>query len=91
MGDVAEGVFAAAIASRFLNRNIKSAQVMCLVCSMKTITHLGQGKVAQQTYSDNADTDVKDDVKLYIALASANMSFLLDSKSESAQHMLMLL
>jgi hypothetical protein len=87
MGDVAEGVFAAAIASRFLNRNTKvsTSDVFTLLHGLPSPTLRGRGKVAQQTYkADNADTDVKDDVKLYIALASANMSFLLDSKSESA-------
>ena len=87
MGDVAEGVFAAAVACRFLNRNSKvnTSDVFTLLHGLPSPTSRNKGKVAQQTYkAPNKDTDVKDDVKLYIALASANMSFLLDNKSESA-------
>ena len=52
MGDVAEGVFAAAIASRFLNRNSKvsTSDVFSLLHEMPSPTSRGQGKVAQQTY-----------------------------------------
>ena len=87
MGDVAEGVFAAAVASRFLNRNSKVnvGDVFSLLHALPSPTSRAKGKVTEKTYkADNKDIDVKDDVKLYIALASANMSFLLDSKSESA-------
>lgn len=87
MGDVAEGVFAAAVTCRFTNRNstVSKSDVFSMLHGLPSPSSRGKGKVAQKTYkADNLDTDVKDDVKLYIALAASNMAFLLDPKSESA-------
>ena len=87
MGDVAEGVFAAAIAVRFTNRNstVTKPAVNSLIQGLPTPTSRGKGKVIEKTYkADNKDIDLKDDVILKIALAEANMNFLLDSRSQSA-------
>ena len=87
MGDVAEGVFAAAVACRFTNRNstVSKSDVFSMLHGLPSPSSRGKGKVAQKTYkADNLDTDVKDDVELYIALAASNMAFLLNPKSESA-------
>ena len=87
MGDVAEGVFAAAIAVRFTNRNttVTKSDVNSLIQGLPTPVSRNKGKVVQKTFkADNKDIDLKDDVILKIALAEANMSFLLDSRSQSA-------
>lgn len=87
MGDVAEGVFAAAVTVRFINRNstVTKAAVNALIQGLPTPTSRGKGKVVEKTFkADNKDIDLKDDVVLKIALAEANMNFLLDSRSQSA-------
>lgn len=87
MGDVAEGVFAAAIAVRFTNRNttVTKSDVNSLIQGLPTPVSRNKGKVVQKTFkADNKDIDLKDDVILKIALAEANISFLLDSRSQSA-------
>ena len=87
MGDVAEGVFAAAIAVRFINRNatVTKSDVNSLIRGLPTPVSLSKGKVVQKTFkADNKDIDLKDDVILKISLAESNMNFLLDYRSQSA-------
>lgn len=87
MGDVAEGVFAAAIAVRFINRNatVTKSDVNSLIRGLPTPVSLSKGKVVQKTFkADNKDIDLKDDVILKISLAEYNMNFLLDYRSQSA-------
>lgn len=87
MGDVAEGVFAAAIAVRFINRNatVTKSDVNSLIRGLPTPVSLSKGKVVQKTFkADNKDIDLKDDVILKISLAEYNMKFFLDIKSQSA-------
>ena len=86
MGDVAEGVFAAAIAVRFINRNatVTKSDVNSLIRGLPTPVSLSKGKVVQKTFkADNKDIDLKDDVILKISLAEYNMKFFLDIKSQS--------
>jgi hypothetical protein len=87
MGDVAEGVFAAAITVRFTNKNatVTKSDVISLLRDLPTPVARNKGKVVEKIFkSDNKDIDLKDDVILKIALAEGNMNFLLDSKSHSA-------
>ena len=87
MGDVAEGVFAAAIAVRFINRNatVTKSDVNSLIQGLPTPVSRNKGKVVQKTFkADNKDIDLKDDVILKISLAESNMNFLLDYRSQSA-------
>ena len=86
MGDVAEGVLAAAIACRFINKNstVKKSDVNSLIQGLPTPVSLGKLKSVEQTFkSENKDTDLKDDVILKISLSEYNMKFFLDIKSQS--------
>ena len=60
MGDVAEGVLAAAIACRFINKNstVKKSDVNSLIQGLPTPVSLGKLKSVEQTFkSENKDTD----------------------------------
>ena len=86
MGDVAEGVLAAAIACRFINKNstVTKSDVNSLIQGLPTPTSVGKRKSVEQTFkSENKDTDLKDDVILKITLSEYNMKFFLDIKSQS--------
>lgn len=87
MGDTAEGVFAAAIFCRFTNRNtdVKVTDVFKVLNGIrKTETVKGGAKVEKNVKADNEGISLKDDVKLYISLAKANLNFLIDKKSKAA-------
>ena len=80
MGDTAEGVFAAAIFCRFTNRNtdVSVADVFKVLNGIrKTETVKGGAKVEKNVKADNKGISLKDDVKLYISLAPANLNFLI--------------
>ena len=86
MGDVAEGVLAAAIACRFINKNstVTKSDVNSLIQGLPTPTDVGKAKSVEQPFkSENKDTDLKDDVILKITLSEYNMKFFLDVKSQS--------
>ena len=86
MGDVAEGVLAAAIACRFINKNstVTKSDVNSLIQGLPTPTSVGKAKSVEQPFkSENKDTDLKDDVILKITLSEYNMKFFLDIKSQS--------
>jgi hypothetical protein len=86
MGDVAEGVLAAAIACRFINKNstVTKSDVNSLIQGLPTPVSLGKRKSVEQTFkSENKDTDLEDDVILKISLSEYNMKFFLDIKSQS--------
>jgi hypothetical protein len=86
MGDVAEGVLAAAIACRFINKNstVTKSDVNSLIQGLPTPTSVGKAKSVEQPFkSENKDTDLKDDVILKITLSEYNMKFFLDVKSQS--------
>jgi len=87
LGDVAEGVFACAIAVRFTNRNstVTSQDVINLLDDLGSPVSRGKGKVIVKTYkAENEGIDLKDDVILTIALAENNMNFLLNRNSTSS-------
>ena len=87
MGDTAEGVFAAAIFCRFTNRNtdVAVADVFKVLNSIrKTENVKGGAKVEKNVKAENKGISLKDDVKLYISLAKANLNFLIDRKSRAA-------
>jgi hypothetical protein len=85
LGDVSEGVFAAAIAARFIykNKQITSSQVYAVLASLAasgTSRYPGkkgvQAKVVRQ--SPNEGISLSDDVHLFVSLAETNMNFLLN-------------
>lgn len=87
MGDTAEGVFAAAIFCRFTNRNsdVTVADVFKVLNGITTTqTVKGGAKIEKNVKADNKGIKLKDDVKLYISLAPANLNFLIDRKSQAA-------
>jgi hypothetical protein len=86
LGDVAEGVFAAAIAARFIykNQTISASQVYAVIASLRSSgssTYPGkkglQAEVIRQ--SPNAGISLQDDVRLFVSLAESNMRFLFDT------------
>lgn len=87
-GDMAEGVAAAAIATRFLHKDepIKASDVFSLLTklSKKPIKNYAgkQGKYINAEYdSPNKNPKIKDLVKIYISLSDVNMTALLDPAS----------
>ena len=87
MGDTAEGVFAAAIFCRFTNRNTDVTvtdvfKVLNSITNSQTVK--GGAKVEKNVKANNKGILLKDDVRLYISLAKANLNFLLDRKSKAA-------
>lgn len=86
LGDVAEGVFAAAIAARFIykNQRITDSQVYAVLSSLRSVgTTRYPGKTGLQAEitrpSPNAGISIQDDVRLFVSLAESNMRFLLDT------------
>lgn len=85
MGDVAEGVFAAAVAARFVykNKDITFSQVSAMIAALasgKISNYPGKkGLQAEITRkSPNEGVAIQDDVRLFVSLAEGNMKFLLN-------------
>jgi hypothetical protein len=75
-GDIAEGIFGAAITARFLYKNtdINKQQVKDVLKSLG-----GSGTVREKIFkSPNKNKAVDDDVRFYLSLAKINMDALLD-------------
>ncbi len=86
LGDVAEGVFAAAIAARFVykNKTISASQVYAMISSLRSIgasTYPGKKGLKAEIIrqSPNAGISLQDDVRLFVSLAESNMRFLFDT------------
>lgn len=84
MGDIAEGVFAAALAARFINRTsmmISASDVRNVISQMVSRPIMNKKSVvAENTFkAPNEKVPLQDDVILKIVLGQANMNFLLDS------------
>lgn len=86
LGDVAEGVFAAAIACRFVYKNerITSSQVYAMLSSLRvsgTTRYPGKKGLQAEVIrkSPNLGISIQDDVRLFVSLAESNMRFLLDT------------
>ena len=78
-GDVAEGILGAAIAARFTNKNeeITAAHIKAIIAGMA-----GTGTKRETMFkSPNANLQIVDDVKFFLALAPANMDALCDQKN----------
>ena len=91
LGDVSEGVFAAAIAARFVykNKDITVSQVGAMIAS------LGSGKIGNYPgkkgmqaeitrKSPNEGVSIQDDVRLFVSLAEGNMKFLLNPANRNS-------
>jgi hypothetical protein len=84
-GDVGEGIFSAAIATRFLHKNstITVAMVQDLIRMLKNApggSGSGGSKVKDlKTDSENANPKIHDHLHYHISLADINMTALLDS------------
>lgn len=85
MGDVAEGVFAAAVGARFLykNQTITYSQVSSV---LRQLSASGRSKVPGKNGfrvemvrpSPNLGIALQDDVRIFVSLAETNMNFLLN-------------
>lgn len=91
LGDVSEGVFAAAIAARFIykNKQITASQVYAVLASLAasgTSKYPGKkGVQAEVTRkSPNEGISLSDDVRLFVSLAETNMKFLLNPASRAS-------
>ena len=89
-GDATEGIVAAAIAARFLNKNkeIQTSDIFNLIRKLsatKINNYAGKaGKYIEVFYySPNENPKIKDTVRIYISLADVNLSALLDPNNES--------
>jgi len=88
MGDTAEGVFAAAIACRFVleskrrGSEVNTNDVFKMLQSLPKINNASE--VQKEYDAPNNRTRVKDKVTLIINLDPANLAFLLNPKSETA-------
>ena len=89
-GDATEGIVAAAIAARFLNKNkeIQTSDIFNLIRKLsatKINNYAGKtGKYIEVfDYSPNENPKIKDTVRIYISLSDVNLSALLDPKNES--------
>lgn len=87
LGNVAEGVFAAAIACRFVNKDapISSNDVYNMIDKMSNSgkTPIAGRKSFSTTVnlkSPNKGISIEDDVRLYVELSSANIDFLFGSR-----------
>jgi hypothetical protein len=91
LGNVAEGVFAAAIACRFTNKNstVTSDDVYSMLDKLKANGKHSISPALKSYYSEvtlkspNLNIAIQDDVHLRVELSSANMDFLFGSKSNS--------
>lgn len=91
MGDVAEGVFAAAVAARFVykNKDITFSQVSAMLSALasgKISNYPGKkGLQAEITRkSPNEGVKIQDDVRLFVSLAEGNMKFLLNPANRNS-------
>ena len=86
MGDVAEGVFACAIAARFINRgvaSINSSSVKQIIGSLSPLPIMNR-KSQMAFYTStapNQGVQVRDGIKLTITLGAANMAFLVAGRN----------
>lgn len=76
-GDVSEGLLAAAIAARFINKN-KTITKQDAINILKELRPQGGTKVDQTFVSENENPAVKDQVRIVISLAEINMKALLN-------------
>ena len=79
-GDIAEGILAAAIAARFINKNqpIDASKIKEVMSSLST----RDGKIVEKTFSSpNKNPKIKDKVQFYLSLAESNMRYFLDKGS----------
>ena len=77
-GDVSEGILAAAITARFINKN-KSISASDVVNILKKLRSADNKRVDQTFESVNENPAVVDDVRCHISLAEGNMKALLNS------------
>lgn len=85
MGDVAEGVFAAAIGARFIykNQTITYSQVSSILrqlysSGVSKVPGRSGVKVEMVRQSPNMGISLQDDVRIFVSLAETNMNFLLN-------------
>lgn len=85
MGDVAEGVFAAAIAARFIykNQTITYSQISSILrqlsaSGVSNVPGRNGVRVEMVRPSPNLGISLQDEVRLFISLAESNMNFLLN-------------
>lgn len=76
-GDVSEGLLAAAITARFINKN-KTITKQDAINVLKALRPSGGTKVDQLFTSDNQNPAIKDRVRVVISLAEINMKALLN-------------
>jgi hypothetical protein len=76
-GDVSEGLLAAAIAARFVNKN-KVITKQDAINILKELRPQGGTKINQTFMSENENPVVKDQVRIVISLAEINMKALLN-------------
>ena len=86
MGDVAEGVFACAIAARFINRgvaSINSSSVKQIIGSLSPLPIMNRKSqmAFYTTTAPNQGVQVRDGIKLTITLGAANMAFLVAGRN----------
>ena len=86
MGDVAEGVFACAIAARFINRgvsSITSSNVKQIIGSLSPLPVMNRKSqmAFYTTTAPNQGVQVRDGIKLTITLGAANMAFLVAGRN----------
>lgn len=89
MGDVAEGVFAAAITAKFVNRGVRfvSEQMVTSVLSgLSPLPVLGRKSQMAffNTTAPNAGVQVRDGIKLTVTLSKNNMTFLTTASNSPA-------
>jgi hypothetical protein len=88
LGNISEGIFAAAICSRFFTRKkrLSSADVINIINKLsnpKIITGKKSVYSELNLKASNKNSKIKDDLKLRIELSSANMDYLKDYKNNS--------
>jgi hypothetical protein len=76
-GDVSEGILAAAITARFVNKN-KDITKQDAINILKALRPSGGTKVNQTFASENENAAIKDEVRIVISLAELNMKALLN-------------
>lgn len=79
-GDMAEAIFAAAIAARFLNkkRRITPAEVNAMIDTLSV-----RERQVVTRFGDNRDSKLKDTINLQVNLARSNISALLDRSTRA--------
>tara|TARA_B100000674_G_scaffold4276_1_gene3525 strand:- start:38 stop:1354 length:1317 start_codon:yes stop_codon:yes gene_type:complete len=86
MGDVAEGIFAAAIAARFINRGVDRVSindVKNIIGSLSPLPIMGRKSqmAFYNTTAPNQGVQVRDGIKLTITLGAANMALLTSGRN----------